>query len=123
MSYKTAAELEKEFNDMIISSFQCLDQYPQDPAELAKIERAEIRMKAAQMRERIQRRLVPDELESLVREVQTDIIKARIVLPSETLLEKSERVMREMGLDIEYTGEHQSAEAGNRVQQARRRVG
>ena len=111
MSYKTAAELEKEFNDLIISSFQGLDRYPQDPAELAKIERAEIRMKAAQMRERIQRRLVPDELESLVREVQTDIIKARIVLPGETLLEKSERVMREMGLDIEYTGEHHSAEA------------
>ena len=33
------------------------------------------------------------------------------VLPPETLLEKSERMMREMGLDIEYTGEHQSAEA------------
>ena len=32
-------------------------------------------------------------------------------LPPETLLEKSERMMREMGLDIEYTGEHQSAEA------------
>ena len=111
MSYKTAAALEKEFNDLIISSFQGLDRYPQDPAELAKIERAEIRMKAAQMRERIQRRLVPDELESLVREVQTDIIKARIVLPGETLLEKSERVMRELGLDIEYTGEHHSAEA------------
>ena len=111
MSFKTAAELEKEYNELLIDSLSGLDQYPQDPAELAKIERAEIRMKAAQMRERIQRRLVPDELESLVREVQTDIIKARIVLPGETLLEKSERVMREMGLDIEYTGEHQSAEA------------
>ena len=32
-------------------------------------------------------------------------------LGPETLLEKSERMMREMGLDIEYTGKHQSAEA------------
>ena len=32
-------------------------------------------------------------------------------LGPETLLEKSERMMREMGLDIEYTGKPQSAEA------------
>ena len=61
MSYQTAAELEKE----IISSFGeetddawVFSSGQSDPAMLVKIERADIRLKAAQMRERIQRRLV-----------------------------------------------------------------
>ena len=86
MSYQTAAELEKAYHELIIKSFGTETEQAwlfdsgasRHPEKLVEIERAHLRLKAAQMRERIQRRLAPDELESLVREVQGDMFLKQI---------------------------------------------
>ena len=60
MSYQTAAELEKVYHELIISSFgdETAWVFPSEhPEKLVEIERAHIRLKTAQMREKIQRRL------------------------------------------------------------------
>ena len=68
MSYQSAAELEKAFHELIIKSFgrETEDSWvfegdarkaPGGVQKLAEIERAQIRLKTAQMREKIQRRL------------------------------------------------------------------
>ena len=60
----------------------------------------------------VEKRWLGDPMErAMYRAARSAVEDGGGVLPSETLLEKSERMMREMGLDIEYTGEHQSAEA------------
>ena len=59
-----------------------------------------------------ERRWMGDGMErAMYRAAKTAVDDGGGVLGPETLLEKSERMMREMGLDIEYTGKPQSAEA------------
>ena len=65
-----------------------------------------------QSRRPVEERWLGDPMErEMYRAAKSAVEDGGGVLPSETLLEKSERLMREMGLDIEYTGEHQSVEA------------
>ena len=65
-----------------------------------------------QSRRPVEERWLGDPMErEMYRAAKSAVEDGGGVLPSETLFEKSERLMREMGLDIEYTGEHQSAEA------------